>query len=91
MLLATKTRNVIGASLSVYCHSLIVKQSFTVGQIVSPTYQFIMFSRYGENIIKRMEEVSLLLLFFKIRETDIIFQWKVYEREHVGAQGGASL
>ena len=26
MLLATKTRNVIGASLSVYCHSLIVKQ-----------------------------------------------------------------
>ena len=66
MLLATKTRNVIGASLSVYCHSLIVKQSFTVGQIVSPTYQFIMFSRYGENIIKRMEEVSLLLLFLKI-------------------------
>ena len=66
MLLAMKTRNVIGASLCVYCQSLTVKQSFIVGQIDPPTYQFIMFSRYRENIIKRMEQVSLLLLFFKV-------------------------
>ena len=66
MSLAMKTRNVIGASRSVYCHSLTIKQSFILSQIVSTTYQFITFSRYRENIIKRMEEVSLLLLFFKI-------------------------
>ena len=66
MSLAKKTRNVIGASRSVYCHSLTIKQSFILSQIVSPTYEFIMFSRYRETIIKRMEEVSLLLLFLKI-------------------------